>query len=188
LAATGYLQAADFNRDESNDIGDLLLLSVCLLCGHFQYPARWRSAKRPSDAGKYCMRKLLTEILRTLLQESGTRTYPTQKQSSCGRNSLSLSSAKHGTAERPPSEEFILLDSCKRSNEVYPPLMGGRTATVSPSDRGVSREAYCSLTAKRQIWMRVSRRESDALSWARRICRVAPCSVMRRISSPTKSR
>jgi|GEM_PF-5338009 len=35
-----------------------------------------------------------------LLQESGTRTYPTQKQPSCGRNSLSLSSAKHGTAER----------------------------------------------------------------------------------------
>jgi len=35
-----------------------------------------------------------------LLQESGTRTYPTQKQTSYGRNSLSLSSAKHGTAER----------------------------------------------------------------------------------------
>jgi|GEM_PF-4296049 len=35
-----------------------------------------------------------------LLQESGTRTYPTQKQPFYGRNSLALSSAKHGTAER----------------------------------------------------------------------------------------
>jgi len=49
-----------------------------------------------------------------LLRKSGTRTYPTQKQPSYGRNSLAL--RVRSTARRnAPSRKFISLYSCKRS-------------------------------------------------------------------------
>jgi|GEM_PF-5123996 len=54
------------------------------------------------------------KIIVDLLQESGTRTYPPEKQTSYGRTrrkSLPLhwdSSAKHGTAERDLHEKFIV--------------------------------------------------------------------------------
>ena len=51
--------------------------------------------------------KLRPVLLLDLLHQSGTRTYPTQKQPSYGRNSLSLSSAKHGTAERPQQHRYL---------------------------------------------------------------------------------
>jgi len=55
------------------------------------------------------MRRIISRFaaIIDLLQESGTRTYPTQKHPSCGRNSLSLSSAKHGTAERLRLKNFF---------------------------------------------------------------------------------
>jgi len=51
-----------------------------------------------------------------LLQGSGTRTYPTQKQASYGRNSPALRVRSTARRNETCTQTFILLDSCKRSN------------------------------------------------------------------------